>query len=82
MMKVALDVAYQNEIAVVGIVQFADWDSAEPSETRSLVCKNPSEYIPGMFYLRELPCLLKALTTIERDYDSVVIDGYVHLAGL
>lgn len=38
-----------------------------------------SEYEPGQFYKRELPCILELLNTLEHFPDIIVIDGYVTL---
>ena len=36
-------------------------------------------YVPGEFYRRELPCLLKVLDQLSERPEVVVIDGYVWL---
>lgn len=38
-----------------------------------------AEYIPGEFYKRELPCLLKVYENIKEDIDLVIVDGFVCL---
>lgn len=78
-MKIALDVAYHDRHAVVGVVRFREWDSAEPSSWSTIICPAADAYIPGEFYRRELPCLVRGLESVTPDYTHVLIDGYVHL---
>ena len=37
------------------------------------------EYEAGLFYKRELPCILKILSIVDTNYDAIVIDGFVDL---
>lgn len=37
------------------------------------------EYIPGEFYRRELPCILKLYDRIEEKVDLLIVDGFVFL---
>ncbi|MDY0350242.1 MAG: endonuclease V [Desulfobulbaceae bacterium] len=78
-MKIALDVAYHHRHAVAGLVRFREWDADRPVSGRTIVCPAPGPYVPGEFYRRELPCLIRALESIPPDYSHVLIDGYVHL---
>jgi len=78
-MKIVLDVAYHHCHAVAGLVRFREWDSDRPVSWRTIVCPAPGPYVPGEFYRRELPCLIRALESIPPDYSHVLIDGYVHL---
>jgi len=39
------------------------------------------EYIPGEFYRRELPCILRLLEEHKVSPDIIVVDGFVHLDG-
>ena len=41
------------------------------------IINSVDRYIPGKFYKRELPCLLKVYKTIEEDIDLIIIDGFV-----
>lgn len=36
-------------------------------------------YIPGQFYKRELPCILKVYEKINENFDLIIIDGFVTL---
>ena len=39
------------------------------------------EYVPGEFYKRELPCIIKLLDLVEEHIDCIIIDGFVYLDG-
>lgn len=75
----AIDVHYRNESAVTALVEFQDFSSC--SMLRSLLCETEiaAPYIPGKFYLRELPCILNILEHSDRQYQIIIIDGYVFL---
>ncbi|HMV43460.1 MAG TPA: endonuclease V [Leptospiraceae bacterium] len=38
-----------------------------------------SEYIPGEFYKRELPCILRTFDLIEEEIDIIILDSFVWL---
>jgi len=63
------------------MVAFRTWSAEDAYECGTVSAPVISEYIPGEFYKRELPCLMKALTLRKRDYECLVIDGFVHLGG-
>jgi deoxyribonuclease V len=78
-MILAVDVAYSDSAASVAGILFSSWDKDDIS--RELVCKieDIADYVPGKFYLRELPCINKLLEEIKERIDCIVIDGYVTL---
>ena len=81
-MILALDVLYNDKdnTATVGGVVFKGWSDAAPVNTYKITLDNiESEYEPGFFYKRELPCLLKLIELVEEEIDTIVIDGYVKL---
>ncbi len=78
-MNAILDVFYGNDTAVVACVQFRDWSDSQPSAVDLTQVEIGAEYVPGQFYLRELPCLLHALEAVAVRFEVIVIDGYVHL---
>ncbi len=78
-MKAALDVHYGREGATAACVVFKSWGDAAPVEVLRTTITDPAGYRPGRFYERELPCLLAVLRTAGREFESIVIDGYVHL---
>ncbi len=78
-MKAALDVHYGRKGATAACVVFENWADAAPVEVHRTTVANPAGYRAGRFYERELPCLLAVLRTAGREFESIVIDGYVHL---
>jgi len=80
-MNAVLDVGYRGGTATVACVCFDAWSDGLPAAVRVSRRSVPADYEPGRFYLRELPCLLHALALETARFDTLVIDGYVHLKG-
>tara|TARA_B100000745_G_scaffold277774_1_gene208382 strand:+ start:1589 stop:2107 length:519 start_codon:yes stop_codon:yes gene_type:complete len=81
-MILAVDVQYDDKSAFVAGILFDEWDSKKPiAEYISLVYEI-EEYIPGQFYKRELPCILKLLDEHGLAPSCIVVDGYVYLDGI
>lgn len=78
-MILAMDVDYRQDKAVVAGVLLSDWQDEEPIKEIITDCDLGHDYVPGEFYRRELPCLLKLLEQIEIELNTIVIDGYVYL---
>ena len=78
-MKIILDVHYGSNQASVAGVQFRHWSDSRPHRIETAIISGTTEYVPGQFYKRELPCLLKLLRGIAARFEAIVIDGYVHL---
>ncbi len=78
-MKAALDVHYESDRSVAACVAFDDWQDSTPMEIIRAVVPVASGYRAGRFYERELPCLLSVLQKAGREFDAIIIDGYVHL---
>ncbi len=55
-------------------------DGSQRSSHASFV-DHVSEYIPGQFYRRELPCILRLLDEHALAPEYILIDGYVYLDG-
>ena len=55
------------------------WQSPTPIEQVTVHVANIAPYIPGQFYLRELPCIRAALAVLSRPPTLIIIDGYVWL---
>lgn len=80
-MIVALDADYKDAHSVVACVGFRAWTDEAPAVERVVqVPGAPAAYVPGQFYLRELPCLLAGLRALEVLPRVIVVDGYVRLA--
>ncbi len=74
-----VDVQYKDTSASSAIVVFQGWDSNEVIFQNVVSVLDIAEYRPGEFYLRELPCLSKVLSTISCEIDFIIVDGYVWL---
>lgn len=79
-MLACLDVDYRPDVTVAACVLFRAWTDAE--EVRHVLARGPvaEPYVPGQFYRRELPHLLRVLAATGVTPGAVVIDGYVWLA--
>lgn len=77
--KLCVDVDYRDEIAQVAALSFLDWSDAKPLEAHRLQMPTPSDYVPGEFYKRELPCILAILKQFPHPIDTIVVDSYVWL---
>jgi deoxyribonuclease V len=78
-MKAALDVYYESDRSTAACVVFKNWSDSKPTELIRAVVPSTSQYRAGRFYLRELPCLTSALQQAGEEFETIVIDGYVHL---
>lgn len=78
-MLLAVDVQYRDDCGFAAGVLFHDWLSDRPARTISARVDGIGEYVPGEFYKRELPCILRLLVLVEEDLDCIVIDGFVYL---
>jgi deoxyribonuclease V len=75
----ALDAAYTFPNAYCVGVIFSTIESEEITWFNSEV-EIAEEYIPGEFYKRELPSLMKVIEQVElNSIDFIIIDGYVFL---
>lgn len=74
---VCVDVDYREDGARVGLVAFAEWSDAAAIAERVEIIREVAEYEPGLFYKRELPCLLRVLEGLKPRL--IVVDGYVWL---
>lgn len=78
-MKTVVDVHYRSDIAVAACVAFREWQDGEPTRLVRTTVPATERYRAGAFYERELPCLLAVLDQAGEEFDTVVVDGYVHL---
>ena len=78
-MIACVDVSYGAAEVTAAGVSICDWTDDAPSMERVLRSREPpAPYVPGQFYLREMPWIIRiidALTGVE----TIVIDGYVWL---
>lgn len=80
-MKLAVDVYYQKNKATAAGVLFPKWTSVQPLKKFVSHINQVEEYIPGQFYKRELPCILKLIHKHKIAPNYIIIDGYVYLDG-
>ena len=78
-MKALLDVHYGRETASAACLVFEDWQDDRPLEIIQSIQPVPGPYWAGSFFVRELPCLLAVLQKTSGTFETLVIDGYVHL---
>lgn len=80
-MIIAIDVYYRENFAKAVAIEFETWQDEKASKVYEVQINKAAEYIPGQFYKRELPCILKVLekTSLEST-DVIVVDGYVTLS--
>ena len=78
-MILVMDVDYRHDKAVAAGVVLRAWQDAVPFLEIVTDCELLHDYVPGEFYRRELPCLLKLLEKVNVKLNAIVIDGYVDL---
>lgn len=76
----SIDADYRSQEAITAVVGIREWADETPALERVFRSPHaPEPYVPGAFYLREMPGILAALAAIS-DVGVAVIDGYVWLA--
>ncbi len=80
-MFACVDAYYEIDHAKVACLTFDTWQSDTPKSEYTSLIKHIDEYIPGQFYKRELPCILKILDKVRESIKVLVVDGYVWLDG-
>lgn len=79
-MILAFDTYYHAEQAKTVCIAFPNWTDAVPVQVYAELTPVESEYEPGAFYKRELPCILSLLAKIDLSgVEAIVVDGYVVL---
>ncbi|AYL94657.1 endonuclease V [Mucilaginibacter celer] len=79
-MLLAVDVYYiEDRAKAVGVL--FNWDDEQPHQIITEYFTGIEEYIPGEFYRRELPCILKLLKQVDLNIlEGVIVDGYVYVS--
>ena len=81
-MILAFDTHYKDQKAKTVCLSFSTWTDAAPVDIYSEIIEEVSEYEPGAFYKRELPCILSLLKKMpEIEIHFIVVDGFVVLDG-
>lgn len=78
-MLLAVDVNYKDDEAFAAGVAFNKWTDDIPVFEITARLKGVNAYIPGSFYLRELPVILELIKHLNEKPDVIIIDGYVWL---
>lgn len=78
-MLLAIDVYYKENLArAIGVL--FDWEDESPQDILIELLEGIEEYIPGEFYKRELPCLLKIVEKVNlSDLEAIIVDGHVNV---
>lgn len=78
-MILALDVHYREKDAKVVGVLF-HWEDTKAREVFIEYLQDIDEYIPGQFYKRELPSLLKIIEKFDITIlDAIIVDGHIYV---
>lgn len=79
-MILAIDVHYKENYAkTVGLL--FQWEDENPKEIITVKIPEVEEYIPGQFYKRELPCILKLLQEIDLNkIDVIIVDSHIFVS--
>ena len=70
-MILALDSYYKNDVCNTSLVVFENINSSEPIYTNTIYTKVTSDYIPGEFYKRELPGIIKILEKLKDEHTNI-----------
>jgi deoxyribonuclease V len=75
----AVDVYYK-ESRAKAVGALFEWSDEYSRDIRSIIIEGVEEYMPGEFYKRELPCILKVVELFNiNDIEAILIDGYVYI---
>ncbi|MFS2188206.1 endonuclease V [Mucilaginibacter sp. Mucisp84] len=78
-MILAIDVHYKGALAKV-VGAFFEPKAAKAVQYITTYINGVDEYVPGEFYKRELPCILKLLEKVELGkLNAIIIDGNVFI---
>lgn len=81
-MILAIDVYYRELTAVVAGIAFESWHDEKPASEYICQKNDVLPYMPGSFFMRELPCIMDLLTKYNLNPEIIIIDGYVFLDGI
>ncbi|WP_174979087.1 endonuclease V [Burkholderia lata] len=78
-MILIVDVSYSDDSALAAGIVIESWKRNVVVERLTAKVDGLASYIPGKFYLRELPCIIELLKHVEHPLECIVVDGYVTL---
>lgn len=78
-MILAIDVHYKEQYAkIVGVI--FEWNDGTPRKIYTTTLTGVAPYVPGKFYQRELPCILKLLEQIPLEaLETIIVDGHCYI---
>lgn len=75
------DACYGGNQAAFACIALTGWSSDRYIHSQTCILPVASPYIPGAFFKRELPGILRLCQIVIWPLDVLVVDGYVHLPG-
>ncbi|KAF0243618.1 MAG: hypothetical protein FD180_3222 [Planctomycetota bacterium] len=78
-MIACLDAHYRDEVAFAAGVLFDDWPARAPVREWTVRVEGGAPYVPGQFYRREMPGLLRLLEALPELPRIVLVDAYAWL---
>lgn len=79
-MIIAFDTYYFDTFAKTVCLTFNYWNDSDYTNVYTETLENITEYIPGEFYRKELPCILSLTKKINlQNVNFIIIDGFVYL---
>lgn len=79
-MILAFDTYYFDNKAKTVCLEFNEWNENKNFKVHTEIIDNVTEYIPGEFYKRELPCIISLLNKIDlKNIEAIIVDGFVYL---
>ena len=79
-MILAFDTYYFDNKAKTVCLEFENWNEDKNFKVHTEIIDNVSEYIPGEFYKRELPCIISLLNQMNlKNIEVIIVDGFVYL---
>ena len=79
-MILAFDTYYFDNKAKTVCIAFDSWANDENYKVTTEILEGIEEYQSGVFYKRELPCILSLLEKIQiENIETIIVDGFVFL---
>ena len=76
-----VDVHYKKDgSAQVACLLFEDWSDSKAAKELTTSVSTVQNYVPGSFYMRELPCIMEILQMVQESIELIIVDGYVWLS--
>ncbi len=79
-MIAVFDNHYFDETVRSAVCCIQDWSDDIPALEKCMMDAISSDYVPGEFFRRELPSIIKLIQELDVELHTLVIDGYVDLS--